>query len=264
MRIVLLALIAVGCSNTQITKAPASAEPTITTYTVTERNSQANTGVAYDSKRNQMLHAVYDFAISAQYIKITDTKNNYVRAIDITNTIRFAQGLAYEAQRDVIWIWGTKLDKPFQEWTDCFEIVVIDQQGQVVERIDTPLIDNYPGMIALNDDGTLWLKANTMSTARLYDRNFNLLKEVYTGVGCEGVAILGNMLVAHGDTIDRQCLITYTDISSGYRTSVESPSTYCGAEGLVFDGSGALWVTTDDGYHYSEPGRNMAWVMSNF
>ncbi len=256
-------LILVACGHTETSKNPVGST---LNYVIDSNQQHANTGVTFDSTRNQMIHAIYDFETSSQFLKFTDMDNNEVRTLSL-DSIRFAQGLAYEAKTDAIWVWGTKLNVPFQEWTDCFEIVVIDQKGNVIDRFDTPIADAYPGMISLSE-GNVWLKANTQNIARLYDvrDGFRLIETVDTQVGGEGVAIDGNILWAHGGKwIDgkesRDCKLSALDLTTGITKFIPSPSPRCGSEGLVVDGLNRLWITTDDGYHFGDVGGNQAWVM---
>lgn len=239
-------------------------------YVVDPKISNANTGIAYDSKRNQILHADYNFDDATNFLIVTDIENKEFRRIDITSLIKFAQGIAYEKERDAIWIWGTRVNSVFKEYTDCFDLVVIDQTGKEIERFSTPVIDGYPGMIALVDRNHVWLKANGQPIARFYDvRTFKLEKEIDTGVGGEGVAVdQSNGLWSHGGRwvegreIADECLLSRTDLVTGKIDSVVSPSPRCGAEGLVFDGDNRLWLTTDDGHHFDLQDGNQAWVVS--
>ena len=154
------------------------------------------------------------------------------------------------------------------DFTDSFNLAVIAQDGSLIEKFSTPVVDNYPGMFALTQDATkIWLKANGQPIARLYDfrSGWKLIREVDTGIGGEGVALDSTGgLWTHGGTWvngaeSRNCVISRFDLALGTSTQLQSPSPRCGSEGEVLDDQGNLWITTDDGAHFNEVGGDQAW-----
>ena len=259
MRIIFLILAALlaGCGNV-------SARATWTEYPLSYRQNDANTGVAFDSKRSVLYHAVTDFGSMKSSVWVTDMSVRVLEQRDISTHVRYAQGIAYEAERDVVWVWGVKPGEEYAEYTDVFHIVILDMSGNVLETVPTPVRDNNPGMLALVDREYVWLKANSQPIARLYHiRSGTLLKEIDTGVAGEGVAVdARGTLWVHGETVaDDQCVVASFSVAGGVRY-FNSPSwPYCGAEGMVFDAANNLWLSTDDGIHFDIPGGNRVWAI---
>lgn len=226
-------------------------------YVLFQNNNIANTGIGYDSKRNELIFAAWDSKIDRNYLLITDMNLNHITEIDLTGKIRFLQGVTYEKERDLIWVWGTRPDADFAEWTDCFGLYGFNRSGDVVDSLPVPMVDSYAGMIAYAGNGRMWLKANTKSTARLYDMNLGmaLVKEVETGIGGEGISVDddGNLWV-HGD-----CKVKMINPDTDESREFTSPNPWCTEEGMAFDGMGHLWIGSDDGYHHNLEGGNHAW-----
>ena len=222
-------------------------------------NTIANTGIGYDSLRNQMIFAAWDSKIDRNFLRITDMDLKHLCDIELNGKIRFLQGVTYEKERDLIWVWGTRPNAPFAEWTDCFGLYGFDAYGVLRDELTVPMAEWYPGMIAYAGNGRMWMKANTKTTARLYDMKLGmaLVKEVETGIGGEGIASdeEGNIWV-HGG-----CKVKMVNPNTEESREFTSPNEWCAEEGMTFDGQGHLWLGSDDGYHFNLEGGNHVWKM---
>lgn len=228
-------------------------------YTVFSQLYIANTGMAYDYRSNSLLIAAWDSTTDRDFIRFTDMRINTRRDLELQGIVKFVQGISCDKQFPYIWVWGTHPNRNFSEWTDCFRLCKIDFNGNLVEEFETPMPERYPGMIAMTNDGKIWMKANTKTIARQYDPNngMALLKTVETGIAGEGIAVdnLGNIWV-HGN-----CAVKKINPDTLASQTWASPNLNCAEEGMVFDGEGYLWLGSDDGYHYNQAGGNKVWRM---
>lgn len=253
-----LILILVSACSSQPNQTPPPVyleNPQFSEFVVVQGARYANTGMAIDTDRDQILHSIWDSLADTSRIDIFDMDMKPIGTMEVSHLISKIQGLSYDRENKWVWIWGTRVGAVFEPYTDCFDVIAIDYLGQERKRISTPVADRYPGAISYVEGGYLWFKANGISIARLYDIDtLELITELDTETGGEGIFSDGENIWVHGN-----CMIRKLNIEGELLEELNSPSPLCGAEGLAIDSDGRLWVSTDDEHHNGVVGGNRVW-----
>ena len=256
-------LILVGCQDTKAPNKkndpPVNSSISITPYVIFSDNAVANTGIAWDSKYNQLVHSKYNFHDNTYKLLFTTMNVVPVKEVDLTPLIDYIQGVSYNPHHDSFYVWATKKGYYPDPFTNSFVLVEVTREGRLLHKYELPSEFSYPGTAAYLSPNRLWVKGNTQSMAYLYNlKARKVLYEVDTGIHGEGIAITrsGNLWV-HGDCVVR--LLTPEGITL---KEFPSPTLYCEEEALVVDGEGNLWISVNEGSHRDIPNGNKVWKVT--